>query len=126
MGPLAHSRRVDAIGGFVNDAIAKGAKVGAGGKRIGNKGYFYEPTVLTDVPLEARIMNVVPFGPVAAIRPFDTFENVVKEANRLDYGLAAYAYTKSAKSVAVFGFVFVCGKESIFFFWFVLLVVLFV
>jgi succinate-semialdehyde dehydrogenase/glutarate-semialdehyde dehydrogenase len=113
MGPLAHARRVDAIEGFVNDAIDKGAKVETGGKRIGNKGYFFEPTVLTDVPMEARIMNEEPFGPVAAFRPFDTFDNVVKEANRLDYGLAAYAYTKSQKTAEAIGAAIESGMVSI-------------
>ena len=113
MGPLAHARRVDAVEGFVNDAVEKGAKLGTGGNRIGNKGYFFEPTVLTEVPLEARIMNEEPFGPVAAIRRFDTFENVVKEANRLDYGLAAYAYTKSAKTAAALGSAIESGMVSI-------------
>jgi len=69
--------------------------------------------VLTDVPLEARIMNEEPFGPVAAIRPFDTFDSVVKEANRLDYGLAAYAYTKSAKTAAAIGSAIESGMVSI-------------
>jgi succinate-semialdehyde dehydrogenase / glutarate-semialdehyde dehydrogenase len=113
MGPLAHSRRVDAIESFVSDAVGKGAKLKTGGNRIGNKGYFFEPTVLTDVPLEARIMNEEPFGPVAAIRPFDTFDSVVKEANRLDYGLAAYAYTKSAKTAAAIGSAIESGMVSI-------------
>jgi succinate-semialdehyde dehydrogenase/glutarate-semialdehyde dehydrogenase len=113
MGPLAHSRRVDAIEGFVNDAVDKGAKLETGGKRIGNMGYFFEPTVLTDVPMEARIMNEEPFGPVAAIRPFDTFDNVVKEANRLDYGLAAYAYTRSAKTAEAIGAAIESGMVSI-------------
>ncbi|HET9902502.1 MAG TPA: NAD-dependent succinate-semialdehyde dehydrogenase [Xanthobacteraceae bacterium] len=113
MGPLAHARRVDAIEGFVSDAVEKGAKLQTGGKRIGNKGYFYEPTVLTDVPLDARIMNEEPFGPVAAFRPFDTFENVVKEANRLDYGLAAYAYTKSQKTAEAIGAAIESGMVSI-------------
>jgi succinate-semialdehyde dehydrogenase/glutarate-semialdehyde dehydrogenase len=113
MGPLAHSRRIDAIESFVGDAVAKGAKLTTGGNRIGNKGYFFEPTVLTDVPLEAKIMNEEPFGPVAAIRPFDTFDNVVKEANRLDYGLAAYAYTKSAKTAAAIGSAIESGMVSI-------------
>jgi succinate-semialdehyde dehydrogenase/glutarate-semialdehyde dehydrogenase len=113
MGPLAHSRRVDAIEGFVNDAVDKGAKLETGGKRIGNKGYFFEPTVLTDVPMEARIMNEEPFGPVAAFRPFDTFDNVVKEANRLDYGLAAYAYTKSQKTAEAIGAAIESGMVSI-------------
>ena len=113
MGPLAHSRRVDAVEGFVSDAVDKGAKLQTGGKRIGNKGYFFEPTVLTEVPLEARIMNEEPFGPVAAIRSFDTFDSVVKEANRLDYGLAAYAYTKSAKTAAAIGAAIESGMVSI-------------
>ena len=64
MGPLAHSRRLDAMEGFIADAVAKGATVETGGRRIGNKGYFFEPTVLTNVPREARIMNEEPFGPV--------------------------------------------------------------
>jgi succinate-semialdehyde dehydrogenase/glutarate-semialdehyde dehydrogenase len=113
MGPLAHSRRVDAIESFVSDAVGRGAKLKTGGNRIGNKGYFFEPTVLTDVPLEAKIMNEEPFGPVAAIRPFDTFDSVVKEANRLDYGLAAYAYTKSAKTAAAIGSAIESGMVSI-------------
>ncbi len=98
MGPLAHSRRLDAMEAFVADAVAKGAKVETGGQRIGNKGYFFEPTVLTDVPRDARIMNEEPFGPLAIINPFDGFDEVVAEANRLPYGLAAYAYTRSAKT----------------------------
>ncbi len=80
MGPLAHSRRLDAIEGFVADAVAKGAKVETGGRRIGNKGYFFEPTVLTNVSREARIMNEEPFGPVAIVNSFDTFEEAVGHA----------------------------------------------
>jgi succinate-semialdehyde dehydrogenase/glutarate-semialdehyde dehydrogenase len=113
MGPLANGRRVDAMDAFIGDAEQKGAKVHTGGKRIGNKGFFYEPTVLTDVPLDARIMNEEPFGPVAAIRPFDTFDNAVKEANRLDYGLAAYAYTRSAKTAEAIGHSVESGMVSI-------------
>jgi succinate-semialdehyde dehydrogenase/glutarate-semialdehyde dehydrogenase len=113
MGPLANSRRVDAMESFVSDAVSKGAKLETGGKRIGNKGFFFEPTVLKDVPLESKIMNEEPFGPVAAIRPFDTFDNVVKEANRLDYGLAAYAYTRSAKTAAAIGAAIESGMVSI-------------
>jgi succinate-semialdehyde dehydrogenase/glutarate-semialdehyde dehydrogenase len=113
MGPLAHDRRIDAIEGFVADAVGKGAKVHTGGQRKGNKGYFYEPTVMTDVPLDARIMNEEPFGPVAPIMPFSDFDEVVAEANRLDYGLAAYAYTTSAKTVAEIGAAFESGMVSI-------------
>ena len=113
MGPLANARRVEAMEGFVADAKAKGAKVQTGGKRIGNKGFFYEPTVLTDVPQEARIMNEEPFGPLAPITPFKDFESVVAEANRLPYGLAAYAYTRSVKTAAAIGSAVESGMVSI-------------
>jgi succinate-semialdehyde dehydrogenase/glutarate-semialdehyde dehydrogenase len=113
MGPLAHARRLDAIESFVGDAVAKGAKVETGGRRIGNKGYFYEPTVLTNVSREARIMNEEPFGPVAVIGAFDTFDDVVSEANRLPYGLAAYAYTRSEKTAAALGSAIETGMISI-------------
>lgn len=113
MGPLAHDRRVDAIEGFVSDAVEKGATLQTGGKRKGNEGYFFEPTVMTDVPLDARIMNEEPFGPVAPISSFSDFDAVVAEANRLDYGLAAYAYTKSAKTAEAIGAAFESGMVSI-------------
>ena len=98
MGPLCHARRVDAMEGFMADAVKAGAKVETGGKRIGNKGYFFEPTVLTDVPTGARIMNEEPFGPMAMISRFKDLDEVVEEANRLPYGLASYAFTRSAKT----------------------------
>lgn len=98
MGPMANSRRIPAVEGFISDAVKHGGELRTGGNRIGNKGYFFEPTVLTDVPKGARIMNEEPFGPVAVISPFRTFEEVVEEANRLPYGLASYAYTRSAKT----------------------------
>ena len=113
MGPLAHDRRVDAIESFVLDAVDKGAKVKTGGQRQGNKGYFYEPTVLTDVPLNSRIMNEEPFGPIAPITPFSNFDDVVQEANRLPYGLAAYAYTTSAKTAGAIGSALSSGMVSI-------------
>jgi succinate-semialdehyde dehydrogenase/glutarate-semialdehyde dehydrogenase len=98
MGPMANARRIAAMEAFIGDAVQKGAKLRTGGHRIGNKGNFFAPTVLTDVPKEARIMNEEPFGPVATIAPFASFDEVVAEANRLPYGLAAYAYTRSAKT----------------------------
>ena len=97
MGPLANSRRVEAMQGFVDDATGKGAKALSGGKRIGSDGYFFEPTVLTGVPASARILSEEPFGPVAPIVPFASFDEVVAEANRLPFGLAAYAFTPFAK-----------------------------
>ena len=97
MGALVSQRRVDAMEGFVADAVQRGAKIETGGKRIGNEGFFFEPTVLTNVPKDARIMNEEPFGPLAPVSRFSTYEEVVKEANRLPYGLAAYAYTRSGR-----------------------------
>jgi succinate-semialdehyde dehydrogenase/glutarate-semialdehyde dehydrogenase len=98
MGPMANPRRITAMENFIGDATQHGATVQAGGHRIGNKGNFFEPTVLTDVPKDARVMNEEPFGPLAIISPFSTFEEVVTEANRLPFGLASYAYTRSAKT----------------------------
>jgi succinate-semialdehyde dehydrogenase/glutarate-semialdehyde dehydrogenase len=98
MGPLANARRINAMESFIGDARQKGATVRAGGSRIGNKGNFFEPTVLTDVPMEARVMNEEPFGPLAIISRFQGFDDVVTEANRLPFGLASYAYTRSAKT----------------------------
>ena len=98
MGPMANPRRIAAMEAFIGDAVQKGATLKTGGHRIGNKGNFFEPTVLTDVPMDSRIMSEEPFGPVAVIAPFKSFDDVVEEANRLPYGLAAYAYTRSAKT----------------------------
>ncbi len=96
MGALANSRRIDAMESMIADAVQKGGKVRTGGKRVGNKGYFFEPTVLTDVSKDAKIMKEEPFGPIAIFSPFSTLDEAVAEANRLPYGLAAYAYTRSA------------------------------
>jgi succinate-semialdehyde dehydrogenase/glutarate-semialdehyde dehydrogenase len=98
MGPMANPRRIAAMEAFIGDAVQKGATLKTGGHRIGNNGNFFEPTVLTDVPMDSRIMSEEPFGPVAVIAPFKSFDDVVEEANRLPYGLAAYAYTRSAKT----------------------------
>ncbi|MDE2361254.1 MAG: NAD-dependent succinate-semialdehyde dehydrogenase [Hyphomicrobiales bacterium] len=113
MGALVSGRRVDAMEGFVADAVQRGAKIETGGKRIGNEGFFFEPTVMTNVPKDARIMNEEPFGPLAPISRFSTYEEVVKEANRLPYGLAAYAYTRSGKTEAALGQDIESGMVSI-------------
>ena len=98
MGALANPRRTRAMEANVEDATKHGAKIRTGGHRIGDEGNFYEPTVITEVPNDAMAMNTEPFGPMAMINPFKTFEDAVKEANRLPFGLAAYAWTKSAKT----------------------------
>ena len=96
MGPLANERRVQAMEGFIADAAQHGGEVRTGGARIGNKGNFFQPTVMTGVPTEARVMNEEPFGPLALMTSFRDLDEAVQEANRLPYGLAAYAYTSSA------------------------------
>lgn len=97
MGPLANMRRVEAMEALILDATGRGAKIATGGGRIGNRGYFFEPTVLTDVPADARVANEEPFGPLAIVNPFSDLNDALAEANRLPYGLAAYAYSTSAK-----------------------------
>jgi succinate-semialdehyde dehydrogenase/glutarate-semialdehyde dehydrogenase len=98
MGPLANMRRVTAMESFIADATQKGAKVETGGRRIGNKGNFFEPTVLTNLSRGSRLMNEEPFGPVALMVPFREFDEAITEANRLPYGLASFAFTRSAKT----------------------------
>jgi succinate-semialdehyde dehydrogenase/glutarate-semialdehyde dehydrogenase len=93
---MANPRRPDAMDRMIGDAKDKGATLHTGGERIGNKGYFYAPSVLSDIPLDAEIMNEEPFGPVALINPFKGEEDMIAEANRLPYGLAAYAWTADA------------------------------
>ncbi|MBM3528617.1 MAG: NAD-dependent succinate-semialdehyde dehydrogenase [Alphaproteobacteria bacterium] len=103
MGPLANARRLDAMDAFVADAKDRGAKVQTGGTRRGNQGYFYEPTVITDVPDNSKIMTQEPFGPLAPIVTFKTFDEVVQRANSLEFGLAAYAFTSSNATAAAIG-----------------------
>ena len=96
MGPLANERRIPALEAMIEDAISRGARLVTGGRRIGNEGWFFEPTVLADVPVDATIMNEEPFGPVAVINRFATLDDAITEANRLPFGLASYAWTGSA------------------------------
>ena len=102
MGPLANVRRPGAIEALVEDAAAKGAKVMAGGKR-GNAGYFFQPTLLADVPETADIMNNEPFGPVAVAAPFSDLEDALGKANRLPFGLAAFAFTQNLRTANLLG-----------------------
>jgi succinate-semialdehyde dehydrogenase / glutarate-semialdehyde dehydrogenase len=98
MGPLANQRRVEAMETLVADARAKGARVLAGGERLGNRGYFFAPTVLVDVPDDARAMREEPFGPLALINPFESLDDAIAKANALPFGLAAYAFTHSSRN----------------------------
>jgi succinate-semialdehyde dehydrogenase / glutarate-semialdehyde dehydrogenase len=113
MGSLANDRRVTAIESMIQDAVSQGAEVATGGNRVGNKGYFFEPTVVTGVSKSARAMNEEPFGPLALISPFSKFEDAAEEANRLPFGLASYAFTKSAKTATAIGAAVEAGMMSI-------------
>lgn len=103
MGPLVNERRLEAVEQLINEAVSDGAKLETGGKRIGNKGSYFEPTVLSGLRPDMRIMNEEPFGPVALVMPFKGFDDVVAEANRLPFGLAAYAFAKSSKTITDLG-----------------------
>ena len=103
MGPLAHDRRRPAVAALIDEAVTQGARALAGGHALPGKGYFYAPTVLADVPDSARIMNEEPFGPVAVLQPFREFDEVIRQANRLPYGLAAYAFTQNSRRVNLLG-----------------------
>jgi succinate-semialdehyde dehydrogenase/glutarate-semialdehyde dehydrogenase len=103
MGPLANARRIEQVASLVQDALDRGAQLRVGGKRLQGAGYFYAPTVLTDVPESARILNEEPFAPVAPILRFSDTAEVIARANSLPYGLSSYVFTNSlhiATSVA--------------------------
>ncbi len=102
MGPLANARRPEAVGALIEDARAKGARVLAGGER-GNEGFFFQPTLLAEVPNEANIMNEEPFGPVAVTKSFSTFEEAIEQANRLPFGLASFAFTENGRRANMIG-----------------------
>src|SRR5215204_7829998 len=103
MGPLANARRLDAMAAIVNDSKSRGGKIVTGGKRRGNQGYFFKPTVVTDIPDDSKLMTEEPFGPIAPVVPFKTFDEVVERANSLPYGLAAYAFTSSGQTATAIG-----------------------
>ncbi len=103
VGPLANARQLAKMEELVADAVAQGAKVLTGGKRIDGDGFFYAPTVLADVPMSARVMHEEPFGPIAVLIPFDELEDGLAEANRLPYALSAYAFTTSARTAIAVG-----------------------
>lgn len=96
MGPLANERRIAALSGFVNDAVDVGADLVLGGKKVDRPGYFFEPTVLANVPANARVMQEEPFGPLAIINAVSSLDEAIEQANSAEYGLAAYGFTNRA------------------------------
>jgi succinate-semialdehyde dehydrogenase/glutarate-semialdehyde dehydrogenase len=100
MGPLANKRRLDSMARFVADAESRGARISVGGRRIGNRGYFFAPTVMEGISDDADVMRIEPFGPLAPIRPFDSIDEALMVANAVPYGLAGYAFTSSHRTAA--------------------------
>lgn len=98
MGPLAHERRVPAMGRFVEDARNRGAKVLLGGEPISGQGFFFPPTVITDLPDDSMLMTQEPFGPVAPVVSFDSIDEVMTRANSLPFGLSSYVFTNSLQT----------------------------
>jgi succinate-semialdehyde dehydrogenase/glutarate-semialdehyde dehydrogenase len=113
MGPLANARRLDAMEAIVQDSKARGGKVVTGGSRHGNQGYFFQPTVITDLPDDSKLMTQEPFGPIAPVVPFKTFDEVVERANSLEYGLASYVFTSSAATANAVGDAIQAGMVGI-------------
>jgi len=98
MGPLAHERRIPAISRFVEDARQRGGKVVLGGDPISGSGFFFPPTVITDLPEDSMLMTQEPFGPVAPVVPFDNIDEVIARANSLPFGLSSYVFTNSLQT----------------------------
>jgi succinate-semialdehyde dehydrogenase/glutarate-semialdehyde dehydrogenase len=97
MGPLANERRFAAMAPFIDDAVRRGARLVAGGTGDDASGYYWRPTLLADVPDDARVMVEEPFGPIAAVAPFDDEVDVIARANSTSFGLGAYLFTGSAE-----------------------------
>jgi succinate-semialdehyde dehydrogenase/glutarate-semialdehyde dehydrogenase len=112
MGPLANPRRPEALTGLIGDATAQGGRLLAGGSAYG-EGFFFQPTLIADVPNDAAIMNTEPFGPVAVTRPFATLDEAIAEANRLPFGLAAFAFTNDLRTANLVGDAIEAGMVGI-------------
>ncbi len=97
MGPLINQRRLDAVEGYVADAVARGGQIASGGERIGNQGFVYPLTVIADIPADARAMVEEPFGPLALVHRIASLDEAIAKANAVPFGLAAYAFTDSAR-----------------------------
>ena len=98
MGPLANPRRLSAMQSFTDDAMECGANLIAGGARLGDTGNFWQPTVVSDVPLTSKLFQEEPFGPIVGIRSYNELDEAIAEANRLNYGLSGYAFTNSLRT----------------------------
>jgi succinate-semialdehyde dehydrogenase/glutarate-semialdehyde dehydrogenase len=99
MGPLIHDRRLQAISDLVEDARSRDARVVRGGRKLNGDGHFYAPTLLVDVQQDAKVSNVEPFGPIATLTSFGSYDEAIGLANRLPFGLAAYVHTSNVSTM---------------------------
>jgi len=113
MGPMANPRRPVALAELVRDAVSHGARVRTGGEGIEGPGFFWKPTVLSEVPDSARVMNEEPFGPLVVTAPFATLDEVVEQSNRLPFGLASYIFTENARQANLMGDALEAGMVGI-------------
>lgn len=113
MGPVATTRRLEVLRELIEDATGNGGVAAAGGERIGERGNFLQPTVLTNLAPDARILREEPFGPVAPVMPFGEIEEAIGIANALEFGLCAYAFTRSQKIAYELAHRIECGILSI-------------
>jgi succinate-semialdehyde dehydrogenase/glutarate-semialdehyde dehydrogenase len=100
VGPLISERRLSVMDELTQDAVSKGATLLLGGHRLDRQGFFYAPTILRDVPENAQIMSEEPFGPIVPIAPFSDFDEVIKRANSLPFGLASFVFTTNGSTAA--------------------------
>jgi succinate-semialdehyde dehydrogenase/glutarate-semialdehyde dehydrogenase len=98
MGPMANARRIEAMQRLTKDAVDRGARIETGGARLDRPGFYWPPTILTDVPADAKVLHEEPFGPILTVAPFDSIDEAIEEANATEYGLASYFFSRSAET----------------------------
>jgi len=112
-GPLGNERRLHAVESLVNDAVERGATTLCGGRRIDRPGFYFAPTILENVPEDAKIWHEEPFGPVACLTSYRDLDLAIDKANKLSYGLAAYVYTRDAARADRISRELQCGAVAI-------------
>ncbi|RWI16721.1 aldehyde dehydrogenase family protein [Mesorhizobium sp.] len=113
MGPLANGRRIDALKRLTEDAVAKGANIETGGRRLDQAGFYWPPTILTGVRHDSSVLREEPFGPILTVAPFESLDDAIAEANDTEYGLASYCFTASEETKRTLAGSLTAGAVSI-------------
>ncbi|PRX10777.1 UNVERIFIED_ORG: succinate-semialdehyde dehydrogenase/glutarate-semialdehyde dehydrogenase [Martelella mediterranea] len=113
VGPLVNERRIETMDRLVGDAVKRGARIATGGERVGNRGWFYAPTVLADVPLDADVMHEEPFGPIAPCMPVADMDEALSIANDIEVGLAGYVFTNDVETADRLSNELQCGSVAV-------------